>query len=74
MDYDTICLLNKEIEETGQMKIDKDLSGWQFTCGICGNTGFVGGADGAIEHEGERPECNVCGFRGIHLFKMRKKE
>lgn len=66
--------LNKQIRDTGQMALEKDLTGVQFTCAICGNSGYVGGEDGAILYDGERPECNVCGFRGIHLFKFKKKE
>lgn len=65
---------NEEIRATGQMALDKDLTGFQFSCGICGNVGYVGGEDGAILHDGERPECNVCGFRGIHLFKFKPKK
>ncbi len=65
---------NQEIRDTGQMALDKDLTGFQFSCGICGNVGYVGGVDGAILHDNERPECNVCGFRGIHLFKFKPKK
>lgn len=71
---DQIELLNDEIHKSGRIKLDTDLTGFQFTCGVCGNSGYVGGDDGAILHEGERPECNVCGYRGIHLFKKKSKD
>lgn len=69
---DKIEFLNDLIRESGMMDFDKPLDGFQFSCGVCGNTGFVGGEDGAILHLGERPECNVCGYRGINLFKLNK--
>jgi hypothetical protein len=71
---DDIEILNEIIRRSGQMEFDKDLSGFRFSCYICGNTGYVGGEDGAILHSGERPECNVCGFRGISLFKFKNHD
>ncbi|MCK4544609.1 hypothetical protein KAU43_03655 [candidate division WOR-3 bacterium] len=69
-------LLNQEIKETGQLKADKDFIGWQFNCGVCGNVGEVSksGMGGAKAHDGERPECYLCGFRGIKLYKFKPKK